>query len=550
MRTSFIELKGRERAEALLDTGSFRELLGPFDQLESPHLAPQGIVPESDDGMVILKGQLNGQDAVVLSIEGAFQGGGIGEVCGSKIAGALERVLADNKNGKKVVPVIIFDTGGVRLQEANYGLLIISEIQSAIVALREFVPVIGLIPGNVGCFGGMSITAALCTELIMTNTARFGFNGPEVIEQEAGVEEFNSRDRRLIWDTIGGNARAEIGLIDQLIADDVDTFKAAIQTAIDKTPTTPRTQQIDRYLSLINRLDPKVRNTRETVLSLLADPTTAALPEMKDAKTPSRGRTWFNAFTGNAASLSYLPSVLVANVEFNNKPTMFLAVVPNADNRYQRAGKGEVGLQEGWVLAKYIREAIEEDKDKAVKRNLVALIDVPSQAYGYNEELLGLHYSCAASADAYATARLAGHTVTGIIVGNAISGAFLTHGLQSSRLIALNDKEINVQAMSKQSAARITKRTIAELEEATKKVPAMAYDINNYYTLGALEELIEGVNADAPAASDVQKVGAELAKAIDAADGTLSRRLQTVPALKHGRVYSNLVREKLAAQWN
>jgi len=550
IRTSFVELKGRERAIALLDEGSYNELLGPFDQLESPHLAPQGIVPESDDGMIIAKGKLNGQDAVVLSLEGAFQGGGIGEVCGSKIAGSLERVLADNKNGKKVIPIIVFDTGGVRLQEANYGLLIISEIQSAMVALREFVPVIGLIPGHVGCFGGMSITAALCTDLIMTNVARFGFNGPEVIEQEAGVEEFNSRDRRLIWDTIGGAARFDLGLIDQLIDDDVATFRAAIQTAIDKTPTTPRTQQIDRYLSLINRLDPKIRNTKDSVLALLKDTTVAPVPAMKDAETPSRGRTWFNAFTNHAASYSELPSVLAANAEFEGVQTLFLAVVPNADNRYQRAAKGEVGLQEGWVLAKYIREAMAEDAGKEVKRNLVALIDVPSQAYGYNEELLGLHYSCAASADAYASARLAGHKVTGLIVGNAISGAFLTHGLQSSRLIALDDKEINVQAMSKQSAARITKRTIEELEEATKKVPAMAYDINNYYTLGALEELIEGVNADAPSADDVKKVAAALAQAIAANDGTLSRRLQTPPALAHGRVYSNLVREKLAEQWS
>lgn len=549
MRTSFVELNGRGRAEALLDEGSFTELLGPFDQLESPHLVTQGIVPESDDGMVIAKGKINGQDAVVLSLEGAFQGGGIGEVCGSKIAGSLELVLADNKNGKKVIPVIVFDTGGVRLQEANYGLLIISEIQSAIVALREYVPVIGLIPGNVGCFGGMSITAALCTDLIMTNTARFGFNGPEVIEQEAGVEEFNSRDRQLIWDTIGGTARFELGLIDQLIEDDITAFKVAIQIAIDKKPGIPRTQQIDRYLSLINRLDPAIRNTRETVLSLLADTSLAPVPEMEDAKTPGRGRTWFNALTNNAASISYLPTVLAANVTFNGKPTLFLAVVPNAANRYPRASKGEVGLQEGWVLAKYISEAIAEDADQPVKRNLVALIDVPSQAYGYNEELLGLHYSCAASADAYARARLAGHKVTGVIVGNAISGAFLTHGLQSSRLIALDDKEINVQAMSKQSAARITKRTIEELEEATKKVPAMAYDIHNYYSLGALEELIEGVNADAPSTADVEKVAAALAKAIDANDGTLSRRLQTAPAIAHGRVYSILVREKLAEQW-
>lgn len=549
MNKSFVELKGRERAIALLDEYSFNELLGPFDRLESPHLAPQGIVPESDDGMVIARGTFNGQDAVVLSIEGAFQGGGIGEVCGSKIAASLEQVLKDNKNGKKVIPIVIFDTGGVRLQEANYGLLIISEIQSAIVALRDYVPVIGLIPGNVGSFGGMSITAALCSELIMTSTARFGLNGPEVIEQEAGIEEFNSRDRRLIWDTIGGAARFETGLVDQLVEDDVDTFRTAIQSAIDKKPGIPRTHQVERFLSAVNQLDPKVKSTRQEIVSLLNKPVAAA-PQIEDAKTPGRGRTWFAAFTDNAASVSDFPGVLVADKEFNGKLTRFIAVVPNAKNRYPRAVHGEVGLQEGWVLAKYIHQAIQEDAEQSVKRNIVAVIDVPSQAYGYNEELLGIHYACAASADAYATARLRGHAVTGVIVGNAISGAFLAHGLQSSRLIALNDDQINVQAMSKQSAARITKRTIAELEEATKKVPAMAYDIHNYYTLGALDLLIDGVNADAPTADDLAKVKTELAKAITAGDFTLGQRLKTVPALNGGRSSSNLVRTKLAEQWS
>ena len=34
-RQSVIEMRARERARALLDPGSFRELLGPFDRLES-----------------------------------------------------------------------------------------------------------------------------------------------------------------------------------------------------------------------------------------------------------------------------------------------------------------------------------------------------------------------------------------------------------------------------------------------------------------------------------------------------------------------------------
>jgi malonate decarboxylase beta subunit len=550
MKSSFIELNGRERALALLDKNSSRELLSPFDRLESPHLAPQGIVPESDDGMVILKGTLNGQAAVILSIEGAFQGGGIGEVSGTKIAASLEQTLNDNKNGKKVIPIIIFDTGGVRLQEANYGLLVISEIQSAIVALREYVPVIGLIPGNVGAFGGMSITAALCTHLAMTNTARFGMNGPEVIEQEAGIEEFNSHDRRMIWDTIGGTTRFETGLIDQLVEDDIAAFKNAVLKASLPSKTLPRTRQIDHYLSVINRIDPLVKNTRTAMIDLGNENANIKSLTPEDSPLPGKGRSWFHTLTNNVPSISEYSSVLVADAIFEGNPTRFIAIVANAASRFPRARHGEVGLLEGWAVAKYIRQAIEEDKKTTAKRNIVAIIDVPSQAYGYNEELFGIQFSCAAGVDAYASARLLGHAVTGLIVGNAISGAFLTHGLQSSRLIGINDPSINIQAMSKQSAARITKRTINELEAATQKVPAMAYDIHNYYSLGPLDALIDVSDPNNPSAADTQKVRTALARAIDASDKTLKQRLETQTAKSLGRVYSRLVREKIEQQWN
>ena len=40
---SFTELGARERARALLDAGSFRELLDPFARLMSPWLPRQGL---------------------------------------------------------------------------------------------------------------------------------------------------------------------------------------------------------------------------------------------------------------------------------------------------------------------------------------------------------------------------------------------------------------------------------------------------------------------------------------------------------------------------
>ena len=75
-----VELNARERAQALLDEGSYRELLGPFERLESPWLLQQGVVPQADDGLIVARGKISGTDSVILAIEGQFQGGGIGEV--------------------------------------------------------------------------------------------------------------------------------------------------------------------------------------------------------------------------------------------------------------------------------------------------------------------------------------------------------------------------------------------------------------------------------------------------------------------------------------
>ena len=115
---------------------------------------------------------------------------------------------------------MLFETGGVRLQEANLGLAVIAEIQAAIVALRRHVPVVGVIAGMVGCFGGMSLAAALCSYLVVTKQGRLGMNGPEVIEQEAGIEELDASDRRRVWQLIGGEQRVRPRFADQLVDDD------------------------------------------------------------------------------------------------------------------------------------------------------------------------------------------------------------------------------------------------------------------------------------------------------------------------------------------
>ncbi len=102
----------------------------------------------------------------------------------------------------------------MRLQEANLGLAAIAEIQAAIVDLQRYQPVVAVIAGPVGCFGGMSIAAGLCSYVLVTREARLGLNGPQVIEQEAGIAEYDSRDRPFIWSLTGGEQRFASGLAD------------------------------------------------------------------------------------------------------------------------------------------------------------------------------------------------------------------------------------------------------------------------------------------------------------------------------------------------
>jgi len=255
-RKSFIELRARERALALLDHGTFRELLGPFDRLESPWLSEQGVVPQTDDGLIVARGTLAGKDSAVLAIEGQFQGGSIGEVSGAKLAAALELAHADAERGRPVQVVLLLETGGVRLQEANLGLEAIAEINSSLLALRKYVPVVGVISGMVGCFGGMSITAGLCSYLIMTRAGRLGLNGPEVIEEQSGVEEFDSKDRQLIWAVNGGEQRYAAGFVDDLVEDDVELIRQRVIEAFGRgLPSRHRSEQVEGYLKRLAAID-------------------------------------------------------------------------------------------------------------------------------------------------------------------------------------------------------------------------------------------------------------------------------------------------------
>ncbi len=268
-KQDFIELSARERAKALLDEGTFRELLDPFARVMSPWLVQQNIVPQADDGVVIAKGSIQERPVVLISIEGLFQGGSLGEVGGAKIAGALELAVEDNLKGIPTAAILLLETGGVRLQEANLGLAAIAEIQAAIVNLRQYQPVIAVVAGSVGCFGGMSIAAGLCSYIVMTQEGRLGLNGPQVIEQEAGVQEYNAKDRPFIWSITGGNQRFASGLADAYVDDDRQKIRQQVTDYLTQgVPHQHRSSNYTFYLEKLQQVDTAEQITPAQVQAL------------------------------------------------------------------------------------------------------------------------------------------------------------------------------------------------------------------------------------------------------------------------------------------
>jgi malonate decarboxylase beta subunit len=250
---SYYEATARQRVLRLLDTGSFEELLPPAERLVSPHLQQLEVPCAFDDGIVVGRGRLNGQSVLIAAQEGAFMGGAGGGKHRAKLTGLLERA----RNDRPAAVLLLIDSGGVRLHEANAGLIAVSEIMRALLATRaDGIPVIALVGGQTGCFGGMGIVASCCDAVVMSEEGRLGLSGPEVIETAHGVEEFDAQDRALVWRTVGGKHRYILGDADHLVEDDADAFRqAAIESMVQQPDVSldPLTDEHERLRARLER---------------------------------------------------------------------------------------------------------------------------------------------------------------------------------------------------------------------------------------------------------------------------------------------------------
>ena len=230
---SWYEASARQRVRLLLDAGSFKEFIGPEKREVSPHLKMFNLPEQFDDGIIVGRGRISGASVFIAAQEGRFMGGAFGEVHGAKLTGLLRAA----RDATSIPVLILFDTGGVRLEEANAGELAIAEIMRALIEARTAgVKVVGLIGGRAGCYGGGGLIAGCCSALAVSEQGRIAVSGPEVIETNRGVEEFDSKDRALVWRTMGGKHRRLLGGADAFTDDTIPSFRNIALHLIRSTP--------------------------------------------------------------------------------------------------------------------------------------------------------------------------------------------------------------------------------------------------------------------------------------------------------------------------
>lgn len=504
---SYLEASARERVLGLLDPGSLNEACPPQARLVSPHLARLDLPQALDDGIVTGSGTLDGQPVLIAAQEGAFNGGSVGEIHGAKLTGLLQAACRI----RPAAVLLLIDSGGVRLHEANAGILAISEVARALLAVRAAgIPVIALLGGRCGAFGGMGIVSRLCHAVVMSEEARLGLSGPEVIETVKGREEFDSRDRALVWRVTGGKTRRALGEADRLVEDSLSAFRAAAAQLIAQAAEQPwqapelaalqaaQAAWQQRYQAFEHARD----GTDILATRLALDPAAASLTSAEEFEAALRApappgdaapplRAWGPAQALDPEDQRWADRLWGPGAHRLQAAGHFLAgEAGSGEHRVWVVGTRErapIDIPLALRMAQAVLQAVAADAAAATPVPLVLLAETQGQALSRQQELLGLPGALAHLALCVDLARRRGHRLLTLVRTEAVSGGFLAFGMLGDRICALPGAEIRV--MDLRAMARVTRIPLERLEDLARTAPVFAPGAENFERLGGVHEV-------------------------------------------------------------
>lgn len=183
-----MRISARTRLNMFLDEGGHEEIgknVKPVDPLRfkdskkyKDRITQAQKQSKENDALVVIKGQLKGQDIVAAAFDFSFMGGSMGSVVGEKFVRGI------NKSLELGVPFIVFTaSGGARMQESLFSLFQMAKTSAALTKLSEAgLPYISFMTDPT--MGGVSASLAMLGDInIAEPNALIGFAGPRVIEQ-------------------------------------------------------------------------------------------------------------------------------------------------------------------------------------------------------------------------------------------------------------------------------------------------------------------------------------------------------------------------------
>jgi len=192
------------------------------------------------------------------------------------------------------------------------------------------------------------------------------------------------------------------------------------------------------------------------------------------------------------------PGAVIGTAKLKGRTATVIANDAAAINpRFNVVYAGIIGMEEAYKMAAAVYKTIEADADKplAQKRPLILIVDTPGNGPGKYEEIIGMNKATGSYQLALAEARQKGHPVVAMVIGRAVSGAFLCHGLQADHILALSAKfSTMIHVMPLSSIARITKMDIETLQKLSSSNPVFASGAEFFYKLGGVEEVLESID--------------------------------------------------------
>jgi len=184
-------ISARRRLDTFLDSDSMEEIgsdLSPTDPLKfkdtkkyKERITQAQKQTGEKDAMVVMRGNLKGQDLVVAAFEFSFMGGSMGSVVGEKFVRGADLAIEQN------IPMICFSaSGGARMQESLFSLLQMAKTSAVLSRMsKRGLPFISVLTDPT--MGGVSASIAMLGDVnVAEPNALVGFAGPRVIEQTVG----------------------------------------------------------------------------------------------------------------------------------------------------------------------------------------------------------------------------------------------------------------------------------------------------------------------------------------------------------------------------